>query len=372
MNVLMTASSFPTDPEDWRGRFIYDMAESVAALSGLNLLFWGPSGDLPAGVTAATNKEDRCWLVGLLARGGIAHLLRSDPIVGGLAAVGLLRRLRRAYLSFASSERMAVVHVNWLQNALPLKGIVLPALVTVLGSDFALLRLPGMVAMLRAVFRERPVILAPNAEWMVPALLQHFGDLAEIRAIPFGIHRRWFAIERRSTAAASGDWLVVSRVTRAKLGYLLEWGEGLFGEHRKLHLFGPMQEELKLPTWIRHHGATHPKALATEWFPHAQGLLTLSTHDEGRPQVMIEAMAAGLPIIASDLPAHRDLLHAGEAGFLVSDRASFAAALGLLDDVFIGKAFGVAARHQVATQIGTWDDCALRYAIAYKDLLGRV
>lgn len=373
MQVLMTASSFPADHEDWRGRFIYDMAESVGALPDASLRFWGPGGSLPLGVKAVTNEDDQRWLSALLARGGIAHLLRNSPVSGGLAAIGLLWRLRQAYLTFAaSSAQPSIVHVNWMQNALPLKGVALPALITVLGSDFALLRLPGMVGALRAVLRERPAILAPNAEWMVSGLQDYFGDLVEIRAIPFGIHQRWFDIERHPAAASSGDWLMVSRVTRAKLGHLLAWGEGLFGKERRLHLLGPMQEGLDLPNWINFHGPTYPQALEKDWFPRVKGLLTLSTHDEGRPQVMIEAMAAGLPIIASDLPAHRDLLQGGRFGRLVKDRTDFAAALMQFDDPKEVISLGLAARQQVASQIGTWNDCARRYLGAYEELLGRL
>ena len=367
----MTATSFPATQEDWRGRFIYDMAESLARSGDAQVSFWGPDGDLPPGVALALAGNDASWLERMVARGGIAHLLRNRPLIGGATALGLLYRLRRSYRLFAANSSQAVVHANWLQNALPLKGIRLPALVTVLGSDLGLLRLPGMVPMLRAVLRERQAILAPNAEWMVPLLGKDFGDVAEVRPIPFGIHSRWFAVERQPAAAVSGDWLVVSRVTRAKLGHLLTWGEGLFGTARRLHLLGPMQEAIELPDWIHHHGPTHPQALAAEWFPRVQGLLTLSTHDEGRPQVMIEAMAAGLPIIASDLPAHRDLLHGGESGRLVGDRAAFAAALEQLDDAIVAQALGASARCKVAARIGTWDDCAWRYLGAYKDLMGR-
>ncbi len=372
LNLLIVASSFPASRDDWQGRFIYDMAESLARLPEVELSFWGPGSGLPAGVTAVTNEDDRRWLATLLGRGGIAHLLRCHPLAGGAAAIGLLLRLRRAYQAFAMTTRPAVAHVNWLQNALPLKGISLPALITVLGSDYALLRLPGMVAMLRAVLRERAAILAPNAEWMVPELRRHFGDLAEIRAVPFGIHPRWFTIERQPAAAVSGDWLVVSRVTRAKLGHLQAWGEGLFGGRRQLHLLGPLQESIELPSWIHYHGPTNPQALAEDWFPRVQGLLTLSIHDEGRPQVMIEAMAAGLPIIASNLPAHRDLLQGGDVGILVGDRAAFVAALVQLDDAGSCQALGGTARRQVAARIGTWDDCARRYVSAYEELLGRV
>ncbi|KAB2928401.1 MAG: glycosyltransferase family 4 protein [Dechloromonas sp.] len=369
LRLLITATSFPATPDDWRGRFIYDMAESLASSGAAQLSFWGPGGELPPGVNLALRGDDGAWLGRMVARGGIAHLLRNRPLIGGATALGLLHRLRRVYQHFAAGSGPAVVHVNWLQNMLPLKGLRLPALVTVLGSDLALLRLPGMVPMLRAVLRERQAILAPNAEWMAPMLQRHFGDVAEIRAIPFGIHPRWFAIERPPVAAASSKWLVVSRVTSAKLGHLVEWGEGVFGGDRQLHLLGPMQEALELPGWVHYHGPTHPQALAEDWFPRVQGLLTLSTHDEGRPQVMIEAMAAGLPIIASDLPAHRDLLQEGALGRLVDSQQGLVRALNEFACPVANCAQGERAAAWVQQEIGTWRDAAQRYGQAYRDLL---
>lgn len=372
LNVLMTATSYPANDADWRGRFIYDMAESLASSRQVGLRLWAPPGHLPAGVDSAFVGDDGAWLEKLLNQGGIAHLLRRRPLKGGLSAIGLLRRLHRVYRDFDDFDpSTAVVHANWIQNALPLRGTKLPVLITVLGSDLALLRLPGMIAMVRAMLRGRAAILAPNAEWMVPGLEGYFGDLAEIRTIPFGVHGRWFAVERRPEAIGSGDWLVVSRITRAKLGHLLDWGEGLFGERRKLHLLGPMQENIELPGWIECHGPTNPEELIAEWFPKVQGIVTLSIHDEGRPQVMIEAMAAGLPILATDLPAHRDLLADGRTGCLVRARDELVRKLELLDDSRENLRIGTAAQSWVRETIGTWNDSAERFVAAYKNLLER-
>ncbi len=372
LSVLMTATSYPAGDADWRGRFIYDMAESLASTGRVDLRLWAPPGRLPAGVASAFVEDDAVWLERLLNQGGIAHLLRRRPARGGLHTLSLLRRLRRVYRNFAVFDRStAVVHANWIQNALPLKGTNLPVLITVLGSDLALLRLPGMVAMVRAMLRGRAAILAPNADWMVPVLEKIFGDLAEVRTIPFGVHGRWFAVERQPEAIGSGDWLMVSRITRAKLGHLLDWGEGLFGHNRRLHLLGPMQEKIELPRWIEYHGPTNPEDLVSEWFPRVQGLITLSAHDEGRPQVMIEAMAAGLPILATDLPAHRDLLVDGQTGCLVRTRNELVRMLDLLDDPQENLRIGKAAQSWVREAIGTWDDCAERFVVAYKDLLER-
>ncbi len=362
----MISTSFPETRQDWPGRFIANMAEALARREDLQLALWAPPGEQSAIIQRATSPEDAEWLRQLLRSGGIAHLLRARPWQGGWAAAGLLRRLRRVYQRYQAVD---VLHVNWLQNALPLWGIHRPVVITVLGNDFGLLRVPGMVAALRAMLRGRRAILAPNADWMVGELVRRFGDLAEIRPIPFGVDDPWFAMERRVTWEEPQQWLAVTRLTRRKIGDLFAWGEGLFDSQRQLHLFGPMQETLTVPDWVHYHGATHPKALLEEWFPRATGLVTLSQHDEGRPQVLLEAMAAQLPVIASALPAHRDLIRSGETGILVDSRSLLAAALQELELPAYNQRIGKAAQEWIRTTVGTWDDCACRYHAAYQTVL---
>jgi glycosyltransferase involved in cell wall biosynthesis len=50
-------------------------------------------------------------------------------------------------------------------------------------------------------------------------------------------------------------------------------------------------------------------------------ILVLSTHSEGMPNVLLEAMAAGTPIIATDLPPCREVLQDGRGGILVPPRS---------------------------------------------------
>lgn len=364
LNVLMSSTSYPENREDWRGRFIANLAAGLARRNDINLSLWVPPGDLPPQATSITTAEEAAWLQQLSKDGGIAHLLRQDKTSAVVTVTGLLKRLYSAYRRVP----VDVVHVNWLQNSLPLWGTKTPAVISVLGSDFGLLRLPGMTGMLRAIFRQRRVILAPNAEWMRPALESAFGDLAEIRAIPFGVDSPWFKM-KRELPADTHHWLAVTRLTKNKIGDLFAWGEGLFGQERQLHLFGPMQEEVSLPAWVIYHGPTHPAELQENWFPRAAGLVTLSRHDEGRPQVMLEAMAAGLPVIASNLSAHRDIIQHRQTGWLANSSAEFHEALNFLENPDHNRATGEAARAWIKANIGTWDDCAGRYISAYQRLL---
>jgi glycosyltransferase involved in cell wall biosynthesis len=367
LRVFMSSTSYPENPQDWRGRFIANLATALARRDDVTLSLWAPPGELPVDVTAVSTPSDSLWLGRLSQQGGIAHLLRTRRLLAVGTIAGLMIRLRRAYRRHPAD----VAHVNWLQNALPLWGSTTPALITVLGTDFGLLRLPGMKTLLRAVLRQRPVILAPNAEWMQPALQQAFGDLAEIRPIAFGVDDPWFELVRRPPQGPTRHWLAVTRLTKNKIGDLFNWGDGLFGQDRQLHLFGPMQEQLDLPAWVQYHGPTHPADLLQRWFPMACGLITLSRHDEGRPQVMLEAMAAGLPVLASDLAAHRDIVQHRLTGWLAGSSQELCQGLAWLDDPVNNRQAGQAARRWVKDSIGTWADCAGRYAAAYETLSER-
>lgn len=360
MRILMASTSYPHDVTDWRGRFIYNFVAALAR-QNVELRLWAPPGALPAGVVSATTDSDSLWLERMTERGGIAHLLRANPSQGIKWGVGLVWRLYRMYRREHACD---VIHAQWLQTALPLLGTKKPLVVSVLGSDLGLLRVPGVTRLLRLVFRQRTTIIAPNADWMVASLEKSFGDIAIILPTPFGVDDTWFRIDR--TPPVQGVWLAVTRVTQKKIGTLFEWGKGLFGAQRSLHLFGPMQEPLQLPPWIIYHGPTHPGELAQSWFPRATGLITLSQHDEGRPQVMLEAMAAGLPIVASDIPAHRDIIQQGVSGWLAGSQEEVRAGLEWAEQPDKNREAGASARAWVHHHVGTWNDCAACYVALYR------
>lgn len=347
------------------------MAHISAALArnaNVRLAQWAPPGDVDTRVETATTASEAAWLATLMQRGGISHWLRSRPLSGLMAAGKLTRLLRSVYRRLGDID---LYHVNWLQCALPLPFNGKPALITVLGNDMRLLGLPGMRGALRRVMRGRNVAICPNAAWMEAPLREAFGDRAAITPVPFGIDPRWYAISRGAESLQRPPrWLAVTRLTANKLGPLFEWSEPLFRDGgRELHLFGPMQEQVDIPAWVHYHGSASPEQLANEWFSGAQGLITLSRHAEGRPQVMLEAMASALPIVASRMPAHADIVADGSTGFLCDTPQCYAEALTSVEDPATHLRMGAAARAWATREIGTWDDCAARYVNIYRQLL---
>jgi glycosyltransferase involved in cell wall biosynthesis len=75
-------------------------------------------------------------------------------------------------------------------------------------------------------------------------------------------------------------------------------------------------------------------------------LFVSASHEEGLSNALLEGMMAGLPIVATDVGAHRDALEGGVAGVLVPPRNpdELAAGIGrLVDDAGLGQKLGEAA-----------------------------
>lgn len=361
--LLFTATSYPATQEDWRGIFMRHIAHALARRPDIDFSMWTPPGPTPASAHVATTDAESRFLAKLMEDGGISHLLRTRPLHGIRQAASLMRGLRRAM----RSENVDLYHVNWLQCALGVPADGKPLLATVLGNDMRLLALPGVTPWLRRVLAKRPSALCPNAAWMVPPLQEMFGDVSLVRPVPFGIDPGWFDVERRPEQPSR--WLAVTRLTRDKIGPLFTWGESLFsGPDRELHLVGPMQENMVVPAWVRYHGPLGPDALRQQWFPGATGMLTLSQHAEGRPQVLLEALAAGLPVVASHLPAHDDLIGESRAGQQVASPQELESALRHFEDPGTNATAAREARDLALSEAGTWDDCAQRYVDVYREL----
>jgi len=365
LKTLFVSTSYPADEKDWRGRFAADIIASLSNNNNIELRAWVPPGKMPTNVTNVATASETMWLKRMMMKGGIAHIIRDRGPLSSGTILRLLSNLRKMYKREIEND---VAHINFLQNAIPLWGSSIPAAITVLGTDFRLLKLPGMIRLLRIVINQRKCIIAPNADWMVPKLKQSFGDIAEIRVVPFGVDNKWFKIKRKPQKNKTFKWIAVTRLTEKKLGPLFDWGKDLFDKNNELHLFGPMQETLSMPEWVFYHGPITHDDLRGKWFPLSSGLITLSRH-EGKPQAMLEAMASGLPIIASDIPAHLDVIEHKVNGWIVSNPQDLKDAISFFSNYETQERVGEIARSWVLKNIGTWDDCARRFITAYRDLL---
>jgi glycosyltransferase involved in cell wall biosynthesis len=152
-------------------------------------------------------------------------------------------------------------------------------------------------------------------------------------------------------------WMVVGRNCESLAGMLA--GPGMEGYLRIVGSLGPRVDP-SLKAFLL------PSAELAEVF-RAADIFAFPTRTEGMPLVVLEAMAAGLPVVTTDAPGVRDLVESGVNGFLsrVGDAQGMAQKIStLLADPQLRGQMG--ARGQQKAKEYDWPIVARKYVDLYR------
>lgn len=201
--------------------------------------------------------------------------------------------------------------------------------------------------------------------------VENNGFRGEVRVIPNGINTRVFHPNRSSNGNASDletTVLSVGGLMKRKRPDLLISAVALLnrnGRKCRLLLVGPEREDQFKAQLVR-HAADHGILSHVEFVDHVSDqnqladcyrsadIFALASSEEGMSNALLEAMACGTPIVASDIPSNRSVVSDGETGLLVAPTPDiFAAAIdGLLRDKDRRAAFSARGAQRAADCFG--------------------
>jgi glycogen(starch) synthase len=294
----------------------------------------------------------------------------SAAVIGLFWAIRLKPAIVLAFFGVPSGA--AVWFWNWFVN--------LPYVVCLRGGD-----VPGfrpydfagyhrlLRPLLRRVWRRAGAVVANSAG--LRDLAQKFEPDVDVKVIPNGVDLEKFAISERLWAPA--QMLFVGRIVYQKgldlllkaLGNLKnqEWGLSVVGDGPQRTVLQSVATNYGVNDRVKFLGWKSRNELPVV-FQQANLFVYPSRH-EGMPNAVLEAMAAGLPVLATRIAGNEDLVN-DETGILVNseDTAGLQAALEkIIANAQMRKQMGAAARKRVEENYG-WP----RVAQEYEHLIDRV
>ena len=225
--------------------------------------------------------------------------------------------------------------------------------------------------------------LLPVAQHLKDELM-HLYDIpsGKIQVIYNGVARDFCAVSENPDTCESMRLLFVGRLTGGKdLSPVIASMLTIVKEHSNAKLLivgdGPLRNRyerlvakldlcdnvhfigyIERDTLIKHYRSSH--------------IFIFPSCSEGLPKVVMEAMACGKPVIASDIPGVRELVEHGSNGLLVPEETAACWAehiLQLLGDEETRKAMGERNRGLMMDEF-SWESVARRCKEAYLDVLG--
>jgi glycosyltransferase involved in cell wall biosynthesis len=313
------------------------------------------------------------------------------------------RAVARALAPTRPELRPDLVHAHWVvPNGVAIAGLGrrVPLAIGLHGSDVFLAEKPLIRNWVGHTLRRSRVLTGCSPE-LVDRVAALGMPRERTRVIPYGVDGALFAPAASSAAAAEGRrrWrarlgipdtavvvLGVGRMaTKKGFQHLVEVLPGLFERCADVHVVlaggGDLWQSFRDRTeaWA---GRVHmPGAVYHDQLPdlyRAADVFALpAVHDrkgnvDGLPNVILEAMASGLPVVASAISGIPLAIDDGVHGLLVpeADRPALADALArLVGDAALRRRLGDAARQRAVSEL-SWDVVASRYRGAYELALG--
>jgi glycosyltransferase involved in cell wall biosynthesis len=327
---------------------------------------------------------------------GYGRTLEADERVKGRAALATplyALALRRAIRHALARRRYDLVHAHWIvPNGVIAAGVgKVPLAIGLHGSDVFLAEKSGVRHLARRALRRARLLTGCSPE-LVDRMLALGFPAERSRVIPYGVDVTAFS----PTAGRRAIWrtklgipeeapliLGVGRMaTKKGFHVLLEVLPALLAAHPEAHVVlaggGDLLDRFTaLAGSAELAGRLHlPGSLLRDTLPdlyRAADLFVLpAVHDakgnvDGLPNVILEAMASGLPVVASGISGIPLAVEDGRTGLLVAEKepqALLAALRRLLQAPGEAREMGERGRRRAVAEL-TWDAVAARYREGY-------
>lgn len=384
LRVLALTTSYPLHPGSSAGVFVQSLYRGLSAHCSIDVVCPAGIDEKPAVLADdtgadirihATRYAPRKWRTLAQQSGGVISSVRHAPWRVGLLPIMLGAMFWRC---LKAAGRADLIHANWAVCGV-VAGVAgrlrgKPVITTLRGSDVARAgrsQLDRLI--LKLALRYSRLVICVSEAMAEQLRQQHPERAGDIHACLNGVDEKFLAIQRPASSANPLRILAVGNLIRLKGFDVLinALARARHGAQMRVCVVGGGPEREALAALAESLGVGARFELAgsvpVEQMPvrfSAADVFVLSSRSEGRPNVVVEALASGLPVISTDLGGVKGMVNDGDDGWLVpvDDPIALATALDIaFEDRAELRRRGERARLTARTRICTWVDTARCY-----------
>jgi glycosyltransferase involved in cell wall biosynthesis len=385
LRILHLTTSFPQNQEDFSGLFVWRLTQAlenegvfcrILTPSSMRSSSWPESS-----IVRRFKYAPRSWQQLANLPGGIPHSLNKHPLLYGLVPNLFISMAINLVLASRSCD---LIHAHWSvcgAIAVFTKRVHQKPIVTTLrGSDInwaKMGRLYKWIHKKSTIGSNFTVGVSDKITTQIKKELPEFSN--RIAFIPNGVNDSFYSIS--SSFRPSPPPLKVlftgSLIPRKGIDTLIlalgaldsnfRWRLTIAGDGPERKRLTNLSDKFSLSKKVSFLGVVPPDKIPSLMAGHH--IMVLTSYYEGRPNVVLEAMAAGLAVIGSDIDGIRELVQNGRTGWIVppGDYDMLAEVFkALIHGKYNYMTAGKTGRKWMINQRLTWKETARRYRDLYR------
>lgn len=383
LTVLIISTSYPLWPGSVSGIFVKHLATALDAIVDVSVITPAERGiqhnpTLRPRVHAFRYAPDALQVLAH-APGGIPAAVAGHPWQLSLLPGLMLSMLLTCIWHGRKTE---IIFANWsipgVMAALAGKLLRKPTVVTLRGEDANRATKRGLHRYLLSACMQMCDAVVVVSQALQRRLTDEYPQHAEkLHMIPNGVGEAFLALPLPKMQTDSLRLIFVGSLIPRKSVSTLIRALALLPLHHTLTIVGEGPEEdalrdlcdsLGLADRVTFLGQKHPEELPG--LLAESDVLVLPSLSEGRPNVILEALAAGRAVVASDIDGNRELIGQDERGLLFppGDVHALTDRLQRLDSSTLRVELGLAGRSYIENCELSWGHAARRYEALFRSL----